>query len=649
MKPMSKPLRNPGIYAAAVMLCALSGGASAQTAPYAPPLSPRAKLNFDLNWKFVRNDVPGAEAPSFDDSAWTTVGTPHTFNDVDSFRQIISHSGGDRGTFKGLAWYRKHFKLPAKLAGDKIFLEFEGMRQAGDIFLNGKPVGLYENGVTAYGLDISGALHFGNQENVLAVKVDNRTTYVERSSNTAFQWNANDFNPDHGGINRHVWLHVTGKVYQTLPLYYGLESTGVYVHAASIDIAGKSADVTVESEVRNASGDRATVALSAVIVDHKGQVRVRFDGNSVDMVDGEKTVLSATGALQGARFWSPEDPYLYDVYTILTVDGKTVDVDKITTGFRKTEFKGGAGTGGVYLNDKFIYLKGFAQRASNEWAGLGQAYPDWMHDFHAQLIRDSHANYVRWMHIAPQRVDSDTADRYGIIQICPGGDKERDAVGRQWEQRLEVMRDTMIYFRNSPSILLWEAGNTVVTVEHMQQMVALRKQWDPDGGRVIGARGNDNVDANTAITPIAEFFGVMIGQDRRTDELSGPTAMFRGYSAARRDRAPAAGPARLNPGISGRRPPADSGTIFHRPISVSRRDRATRGSLRPKVSPWPASLAIGPTGITVFPTRTRLTPSGPVTRPSISPIRTRMDGSIRAKSAGSAARWTPFVCPRRSI
>jgi len=49
---------------------------------------------------------------------------------------------------------------------------------------------------------------------------------VERFSNTPFEWNANDFNPDHGGINRHVWLHVTGKIYQTLPLYYGLESTG---------------------------------------------------------------------------------------------------------------------------------------------------------------------------------------------------------------------------------------------------------------------------------------------------------------------------------------------------------------------------------------------------------------------------------------
>jgi beta-galactosidase len=522
----------------AVILCAFAIQAAAQTTPYTPPPSPRAKLNFDLNWKFIRDDVAGAEAHGFDDSSWTTVGTPHTFNDVDSFRQIISHSGGDRGTYKGLSWYRKHFKLPARYAGDTIFLEFEGMRQAGDIFLNGKQIGIYENGVTAYGVDITSAVHFGNEENVLAVKVDNRTDYKERSSGTPFEWNANDFNPDYGGVNRHVWLHVTGKIYQTLPLYYGLESTGVYVHAANFNLAGKRADVTVESEVRNASGDRATVALSAVLVDRDGKVRARFAGDPVDMVDGEKTELTATGALQAARFWSPEDPYLYDVYTMLTVDGKTVDVEKVVTGFRKTEFKGGAGTGGVYLNGKFVYLKGYAQRTSDEWAGLGQAYPDWMHDFQAELVRASHANYVRWMHVAPQRVDADTADRYGIVQICPAGDKERDVAGRQWEQRLEVMRDTMIYFRNSPSILFWEAGNTVITVEHMQQMLALRKQWDPDGGRVIGARGNDNVAANTAITPLAEFFGVMIGQDPRTDALEGPTAMFRGYSAERRDRAP---------------------------------------------------------------------------------------------------------------
>ena len=512
--------------------------AAAPTARYTPPISPRARLNFNLNWRFIREDVPGAEAPAFDDSQWTTISTPHSFNDVDSFRKIISHSGGDLGTYKGLSWYRKHFKLPASFSDRKVFVEFEGMRQAGDIYLNGKPVGLYENGITAYGVDITGAVHFGPEENVLAVKVDNRTDYQERATGTRFEWNANDFNPDHGGINRRVWLHVTGRIHQTLPLYYGLESTGVYVHAANFDIPKETADVTVDSEVRNESGDRATVGLSVEIVDHSGMVRARFDGDPVDMVDGEKTLLTATGALKDTRFWTTEDPYLYNVYTTLKVDGKVVDVDKIVTGFRKAEFKGGAGKGGVYLNGKFVYLKGFAQRASNEWEGLGGAYPDWLHDYTAKLIRECHGNYVRWMHISPQKVDADAFARYGIVQVCPAGDKERDVTGRQWDQRLEVMRDSIIYYRNNPSILFWEAGNTVVTVEHLQQMIAIRKQWDPDGGRVMGARGNDDVATNTATTPIAEFYGVMIGQDPHTDALTSPTDMFRGYSAVRRDRAP---------------------------------------------------------------------------------------------------------------
>src|ERR1035437_8774606 len=261
--------------------------AAAPTARYTPPPSPRARLNFNLNWRFIREDVPNAEAPAFDDSQWTTVATPHSFNDVDSFRKLISHGGGDTGTYKGLSWYRKHFKLPAGLSGNKVFLEFEGMRQAGDIFLNGKQVGLYENGVTAYGIDITGALQFGAKENVLAVKVDNTTRYQERAFCMAnpknpdgsacvpvgYEWNANDFNPDHGGINRHVWLHVMGKIHQTLPLYYGLESQGVYVHAANFDISKKTADVTVDAEVHNASGDRATVGLSVAIVDHEGHVR----------------------------------------------------------------------------------------------------------------------------------------------------------------------------------------------------------------------------------------------------------------------------------------------------------------------------------------------------------------------------------------
>ncbi len=494
----------------------------ADTPRYTPPASPRVTYNFNAGWKFIRQDVPGAQAVSFDDSQWETVSTPHSFNDVDSFRVIIDHSGGDRGTYKGLSWYRKHFRLPAEAAGSKVFIEFEGMRQAADIYFNGKPFGLYENGITGYGVDITSAVLFGDQDNVLAVQVDNRTSYRERATDTPYRWNANDFNPDHGGINRRVWLHVTGKIYQTLPLYYGLKTTGTYVYCTNYNISGRTCDVTVESQVHNATADRkvpqATVTLSGVVVDKDGIVRATFKGDGVDMLSGAKTVLKAAGPLVNARFWSPDDPYLYDVYTMLTVNGKVVDASKVTTGFRKTEFKGGAGTGGVYINDKFVYLKGFAQRSANEWAGVGAGYPDWMHDFTARMLRDSNGNYMRWMHVAPQKADVEAFDRFGIVEVAPAGDKEEDAQGRQWEQRVEVMRDTIVYLRNNPSVLFWEAGNTGVTAAQMQEMVDMRKELDPHGGRIMGCRS-----LREPATAITEWFGTMLG---------GP------YSAPMRDKAP---------------------------------------------------------------------------------------------------------------
>ena len=114
-------------------------------APYAPPKSPRTTLNFNYDWRFIKGDVLGAEVSSFDDSKWDTVATPHSFNDVDSFRNLISHIACDTGTYKFLSCYLKHFKLPSDLSWHKLFIEFEFMRQSGDIYLNGKAFGLYYN------------------------------------------------------------------------------------------------------------------------------------------------------------------------------------------------------------------------------------------------------------------------------------------------------------------------------------------------------------------------------------------------------------------------------------------------------------------------------------------------------------------------
>lgn len=501
---------------------------------YTPPASPHADYNFNPGWKFFQGDATNAEQAAFEDSTWASVSAPHTYNDTDTYDEIISHGGGERHQYMGIAWYRKHFKLPAAAKGEKVFLEFEGLKQAGRFWVNGKLVGRFENGVTACGLDLSDFVNFGDADNVIAVKVDNSNDYVEEATGTGYEWMGRAFNPNYGGLNHDIWLHLTGKVYQTLALYENLKTTGVYVYPANISVPGKTCDVNVESQVRNESGDQQSITLSAVVVDAAGQVCAKFASEASDLVSGQSEVFTASGKLADTQFWSDTTPNLYQVYSILTVNDQVVDVQKITTGFRKTEFKGGAGTGGVYLNDRFVWLTGYAQRSSDDWAGLGQAYPDWMHDYNAQLIRSTHANYVRWMHISPQAVDVRAFDEAGIVEVCPAGDKEKDAEGRQWEQRLEVMRDSMIYFRNHPSILFWEGGNNHITTAHLQQMVDLRKQWDPNGGRVLGGRTLND----PASTPVAEYFGVMIGQDPRTDALSDRTNLFRAYSAERRDRAP---------------------------------------------------------------------------------------------------------------
>ena len=501
---------------------------------FTPPASPHADYNFNSGWKFMRADVTNAEQIAFDDSKWTDVSAPHTFNDADSYTAIISHSGGDRRAWSGIVWYRKHFKFPASAKDGKVFLEFEGIKQAGRFWVNGKLVGKFENGVTACGLDLTGFVNFGDADNVIAVKVDNSNDYVEEATGTGYEWMGRAFNPNYGGLNHNIVLHLTGKVYQTLPLYENLKTTGVYIYGSNFDIKNRTCDVNLESQVKNESGDQQSMTLSAVVVDADGKVCAKFQSDVSDLVSGETEVFTANGKLTDAKFWSDKTPSLYKVYSILTVNEKIVDVQKTTAGFRKAEFKGGVGTGGVYLNDKFVYLTGYAQRSSDEWAGLGEAYPDWMHDFNAQLVRSTHANYIRWMHISPQAVDVRACDKNGIVEVCPAGDKEKDATGRQWEQRVEVMRDSMIYFRNSPSILFWEAGNNSITPAHLQQMVDLRKEFDPNGGRAVGCRTLNDAGS----TPLAEYFGVMIGQDPRTDALTNRTELFRAFSLERRDRVP---------------------------------------------------------------------------------------------------------------
>lgn len=198
---------------------------------YTPPANNRHVYNLNYDWQFLKQDIDGPQAYNHNDAGWETVSLPHTWNDIDRYDDFI-HGGGDLSGYQSRAWYRKHFKLNASLQGSKVFIEFEGIRQGAEIYINGTWVGRHENGVGPCGIDISDEVNFGGTDNVLAVSVDNRLGYVETATGVGFVWNTGPFNPIYGGLVGNARLHVTSKVYQTLPLYRNLQTSGPYVYAS---------------------------------------------------------------------------------------------------------------------------------------------------------------------------------------------------------------------------------------------------------------------------------------------------------------------------------------------------------------------------------------------------------------------------------
>jgi len=454
--------------------------------------SPRQKFNFNSQWLYKLGDVSGAEAIVYRDADWKKVTLPAAWNEDGAFHDDIK----DLPT--NIVWYRKHFKVPASAKGQKVFIEFEGIRQAGDFYINGKHIGLSENGITAFGFDITDYINL-DQENIIAARIDNSWDYREKSTNTKFQWEDRNFNANYGGIIKNVYLHIVPKLYQTFPLYSSFKTTGVYVFADDYNIKGKSAVIHASSEIKNETNKPQIVSYNVDIIDLDGKNIQSFSGDKTTVKPNEIKVLAASQKVNGLNFWSWGYGYLYAVRTTLLVDNKPVDVVTTKTGFRKTEFKNGM----IYLNDRVIMVHGYGQRTSNEWPAIGLSVPAWMSDYSNGLMVESGGNLVRWMHIHPSKQDVESCDRVGLMQSTPAGDAESDVQDTRWEQRKAVMRDVIVYDKNNPSIIFYECGNHGISEEHMREMKAIRDQYDPHGGRAIGSR--EMLDSK-----VAEYGGEML-------------------------------------------------------------------------------------------------------------------------------------------
>lgn len=513
---------------------------SKSTAVRAEARETRRILNFNPDWKFTKSDPSGAATVDFDDRAWSIVSAPHTYNDTDTFDDwSIPGHRGEQNQWGGRTWYRKSFKLPESFRGKKVFVEFEGVRQVAEVYLNGKLLGVSKTGFTPFAFDLTPYLKFGNAVNVIAVMCDNRFAKDPLDQRTAealkistagvpstpnpnlaqlsakmnktipedldqlaadqIPWNNPHWHPAHGGIYRNVRLYVTDPLHIDLPLYSFLQTAGPYVYAT--DITSKSAQLTAEVPVTNGRSSAQNVELRTEVFDGDGKSVLVLQQTKL-VPAGEKAQFKVSGTVANPRFWEPDYPHLYRVICSLRVNGTIVDSNEIPYGIRTVQWDTASG---FFINGQPLKLRGWGQKPTDEWPGIGAALPDWLHFYTLQMMKDAGGNFVRWGHTAGGPGLIAASDRLGIIVDQPGVEGESDTVGAAWKLRSSAFRDTIIYFRNNPSILVWEGGNQKVTREHARELRSHMDLYDPHGGRAYAHRRPDMITA--------EFMDIQVGTE----------------------------------------------------------------------------------------------------------------------------------------
>ncbi len=496
--------------------------------------------NFDPDWRFTKSDPAHAQEVSFDDSSWTAVSLPHTYNDIDTFDDwSLPGHRGEQNQWGGRTWYRKTFKLPEAYKGKRVFIEFQGARQVAEVYLNGVLLGTAKTGFTPFGFDLTPHLKFGSEANVLAVMCDNRFARDPLDEKTAeslrrsgavlgpvtntdlvnmakaqnetipervedlqadqIPWNNPHWHPAHGGLYRDVKLYVTDPLHIEFPLYSFLQTTGPYAYTTRV--TDKSADVSVEVPVENGRGSTQEVEVRVNVIDANGKSALVATEHA-SIAAGQRQTLIAKGVLDAPQLWAPSHPYLYRVVSTVLVKGVAVDSREMPLGVRVARWDV---QNGFFLNGEHIKLHGWGQKPTNEWPGLGAALPDWMHFYTLQLMKDAGGNFLRWGHSAAGMAQISASDKLGIVVDQPGTDGEADTVKAAWTLRASAFRDTIIYFRNNPSVFIWEAGNQKVTHDHAKEMHDLFAKYDPHGGRVLAYRRADKT--------VAEFMEIGIGTE----------------------------------------------------------------------------------------------------------------------------------------
>jgi beta-galactosidase/beta-glucuronidase len=325
--------------------------------------------------------------------------------------------------------YRKWIDVPKEWAGQIVKLDFDGVQNAAEVYLNGQPVDVdeptqgranyHQGGFTAFQADLTPAVKFG-ERNLLAVRVYKNPDFVNLDTGDYFFL---------GGIHRTVKLFAAPATH--------IEDYKV--------------------ETRLLEGGKAEVKVIATVVDGVGAsvvMRLKDEGD-VDGTADDKGRVVLTRMVEKPRLWSAEHPNLYDLAIELKDrEGKVTETVSTRIGIREVSIRDGV----LLVNNVPVKLTGMCRH--DLYPTLGSALNDevWRKDI--LTMKAANVNAIRTSHYPYGRGFYELCDELGMYvadEVAAGwtpADEPRLYPAWQQHARETIRRD-----KNHPSILIWAIGN----------------------------------------------------------------------------------------------------------------------------------------------------------------------------------------------
>lgn len=440
----------------------------------------RQRLLMDANWKFSQTDTVGADKPSFNDSRWRTLNLPHDWSIESEFMQNTPTGGGGGYLPTGVGWYRKRFTLSASALKNNVWIEFDGVYQNSDVWINGHHLGRYPSGYMSFHYDLTPWIKKG--ENVITVRVDNSL-----QPNT--RWYSGS------GIYRHVWLNIAN------PLH--IAQWGTYITTPVADSA--TATVNVRTKIQNKNTGVKEGIIRSIILDDKGNQVAQSESPFSINADGESEIEQKITVSTPSR-WSLDNPYMYSLRSVVLEKNKITDEQTTPFGIRDIRYDVNKG---FFLNGKQVKMNGVCLH--HDAGSVGAAVPESMWVRRLNILKEMGCNAIRTSHnpVAPEFLD--LCDKMGflvqdeIFDEWKGG-KVKYGYSNYFDKWSQLDLVNFIHRdRNHPSVVMWSAGNEIGEQkqekghEILQPLIQTFHREDPT--RPV-TTGNDNIAADNGSAKI---------------------------------------------------------------------------------------------------------------------------------------------------